>query len=605
MSCKPLIIVVTGFLATTLAACDRRTDIGLHAQAFLEEYTARYLELYTASQEAEWASNTRIVDGDDTNRRRTEAANQALAEFAGSTEVIASARAYLEWREHLSPIQIRQLQTILFNAAEAPQTVPALVKQRIAAEARQVEDLYGFDFQIRGKPVTANEIDQLLHNENDVERRLDAWQASKEVGRGLRGGLARLVELRNGTVRALGYEDFFQYQVSEYGTTVDEMLELNERLIRDLWPLYRQLHTWARYELADRYGISEVPRLLPAHWLPDRWGQDWSNLVTVEGIDLDSTLADQPADWLVRQAESFYVSLGFDTLPASFWKLSSLYPPPADAGYKKNNHASAHHINLADDVRCLMSVEPNQNWWMTAHHELGHVYYYIAYTNPDVPPLLRRGACRAFHEAIGSLVGAASMHKAYLQGRRLVAADVDTDDIRLLLKQALDQVVFIPWSAGVMTRFEHGLYTGEIGPETYNARWWDLVGKYQGIEGPSPRDESYCDPATKTHITDDPAQYYDYALSIVILHQLHAHIAGEILGRDPHDTDYFGRKDIGAFLNRIMRVGATRDWREVLSDAVGGEISSGPMRSYFAPLMDWLEVQNADRHHSLPEEPPT
>jgi peptidyl-dipeptidase A len=598
-------IVTLSAAAVAMVACGPSVDTGIRkeVQAFVDDYTAMYVELYTASSEAEWASNTRIVEGDDTNRKRTEAANQALTAFTGSVEVIERARSFLDRRDALDPLQVAQLETILYTAANNPQTVPELVKERIAAEAEQVETLFGFDFQIGGESVTTNEIDDILDNENDLDRRLEAWQASKEVGPPLRDGLARLVELRNGTVQALGYDDYFQYQVADYGMTNDEMMELNRRLVREVWPLYRQLHTWARYELADRYGAAEVPRLLPAHWLPNRWAQDWNRMVTVEGIDLDSKLEDYSAEWVMRQAEEFYVSLGYDPLTPTFWELSSLYPLPPDAEYKKNNHASAWHMNLADDVRSLMSVQPDEYWWMTVHHELGHIYYYMAYTNPEVPPLLRRGANRTFHEAIGYLLGSASMQKAFLQGRGLVAADIDTDEMRSLLKEALEQVVFIPWSAGVMTHFEHGLYAGEFGPDEYNARWWEYVERFQGVAPPVPRDESYCDPATKTHINDDAAQYYDYALSYVILHQLHQHIAREILDQDPHDTDYYGREDVGAFIDGILRIGATRDWRELLREAVDDDISALPMLSYYAPLVKWLEEQNAGREHTLPAEP--
>src|SRR5688572_29637517 len=64
-------------------------------QAFLDRYTERFLELATASNEAEWISNTHIVEGDDTNRLRTTAANEAQAAFTGSVENIEKARAYL------------------------------------------------------------------------------------------------------------------------------------------------------------------------------------------------------------------------------------------------------------------------------------------------------------------------------------------------------------------------------------------------------------------------------------------------------------------------------------------------------------------------------
>jgi peptidyl-dipeptidase A len=56
----------------------------------------------------------------------------------------------------------------------------------------------------------------------------------------------------------------------------------------------------------------------------------------------------------------------------------------------------AWHIDLQKDVRSLMSVEPNTEWFETVHHELGHVYYYINYTNDSVPPLLREGAIVPF-----------------------------------------------------------------------------------------------------------------------------------------------------------------------------------------------------------------
>ncbi len=71
--------------------------------------------------------------------------------------------------------------------------------------------------------------------------------------------------------------------------TTDEMVKLNEKFIADVWPLYRELHTLARYELAKKYN-APVPELLPAHWIPNRWAQDWGSLVNVEGLDLDKVV---------------------------------------------------------------------------------------------------------------------------------------------------------------------------------------------------------------------------------------------------------------------------------------------------------------------------
>ncbi len=71
---------------------------------------------------------------------------------------------------------------------------------------------------------------------------------------------------------------------SEYGMTTDELIARRSTQInRELRPLFRELHTWARHELARRYG-QPVPDLIPAHWLPNRWGQDWAALVDVAGL---------------------------------------------------------------------------------------------------------------------------------------------------------------------------------------------------------------------------------------------------------------------------------------------------------------------------------
>ncbi|HEY3011161.1 MAG TPA: M2 family metallopeptidase, partial [Gemmatimonadales bacterium] len=432
--------------------------------AYLAGYAREYQRLNYASALAEWESNTHIVEGDSSNAIRTRRANEALARFVGSAENIAKIKGYLERRDRLSPLQARELDVMLYLAAEKPQTAADVVAARIAAETEQTEKLYGFPFTLNGKPITPNAIDDTLRTSKRLPQRLAVWEASKKVGPALKPGIVRLRELRNRVVQTLGYPDYFSYQVSDYGMSTDEMLRLNDRLLRELRPLYRELHTWARYELAKRYGVP-VPDQLPAHWLPNRWGQDWSSLVEVKGLDVDAALAGRSAEWVVRQGEAFYRSLGFDSLPENFWSKSSLYPLPADAPYKKNTHASAWHLDLDHDVRSLMSVEPNRDWYETVHHELGHIYYYLSYSRPEIPIVLRQGANRAYHEGIGSMIGLASLQRRFLAGRGVVSPTAEVDSMAGLLQEALAYVVFIPFAAGTMTRFEHALYAEGLPPD--------------------------------------------------------------------------------------------------------------------------------------------
>jgi len=170
-----------------------------------------------------------------------------------------------------------------------------------------------------------------------------------------------------------------------------------------------------------------------------------------EGGNLDPYFRGRTPEWIVQQAEKFYVSLGMPALPKSFWDKSDLYALPAGATRKKNTHASAWHIDRGKDVRSLMSVVPASSWFETTHHELGHVYYYIAYSNESVPPVLREGANRAFHEAVGDLISIAARQEPYLRQVGILPASAKLDPMQYLLEEAFATVVFLPWSAGTMT----------------------------------------------------------------------------------------------------------------------------------------------------------
>ncbi len=593
-----LALILLFFVAATNGP--KESAVKAEAQKFIDQYSETWNELRYNNSQAEWSSNIKIVAGDDTNAKATNATSEKLAAFTGSKTNIDAAREFLKKKEQLTSLQVKQLERILYLAADSPEVVGELVKQRIAAETAQVEKLFGFDFKIDGKSVTTNQIDEILRASTDLKEREKAWAASKEVGKVLKDGLAHLQKMRNGTVQPLGYKSYFSYQVSEYGMTSAEMMKLMKEINSQLRPLYRELHTYARYELAKKYNVA-VPDEIPAEWLPNRWGQDWNAMVKVEGLNITDSIKDKSPEWIVKQGEQFYMSLGWPALPASFWEKSSLYPLPPGTPYKKNNHASAWHLDNKNDIRSLMSVEPNAEWYETAHHELGHIYYYVSYSNPDVPLLMRNGANRAYHEAMGSLMGLASKQKPFLVGRGVISKDAKVDDMQALLGEALFYIPFIPFSTGTMSNFEHDLYEENLPKDKYNHRWWELSKQYQGMVPPTKRGEEYCDACSKTHINDDPAQYYDYALSYVLLFQLHDHIARKILQQDPHATDYYGNKAVGDFLRELMTPGASRDWRELLKEKTGEDLSAKAMVRYFEPLMAHLKKVNAGRKYTLSE----
>jgi len=593
-TCSPHRPLIRFFLALNIAAaqllCAADSNTQERADRFLSLVNASYQALYYVESQAQWNAATDVTPAHDA---AAETAGKARAAFVGNPALITETKQLLLLRRDLNELTVRQLERLLLIASESPMTKPKLTAARIEAETAQASTLNSFEFKLAGKTITANDIDNLLDSSADLAERRAVWEASKESGKALKDGLVKLRDLRNGVAQEMGYSDYFSLQVARYGMTTEEMLKLNGDFMRVLQPLYEQLHTWAKYRLAEKFK-QPVPKLIPAHWINNRWSQEWGGLA--EGADLAPMFKGRKPEWIIQTAENFYTGLGFAKMPASFWPKSDLYPVPAGDKRKKNTHASAWHLDLDSDIRSLQSIEPNPRWFGTAHHELGHVYYFMAYTRPEVPPLLRDGANPGFHEGFGELTALASAQVPYLKSVGVLPADFKADETAFLLNDALDGgVPFIYWSSGVMTHWEADIYAKNLPAAEWNARWWQYVRDFQGIEPPAKRGEEFCDAATKTHINDNPAYYYNYAFAQVFKYQLHDYIARKILKQPPQSCNYANNREVGDFIRKIMVQGATADWRKVLRDATGEDLSTRAMIEYYAPLQSWLEKENAGR----------
>src|SRR5262249_4740044 len=152
-------------------------------------------------------------------------------------------------------------------------------------------------------------------------------------------------------------------------------------------------------------------------------------------------------------------------------------------------------------------------------------------------------------------------------------------------------IPFVAWGAGTIAHWEHDLYEHDLPPAEWQKRWWKYVADFQGVAPPGPRPAEGCDACSKTHINDNPAAYYQYAIATVIKYQLHDHICRKILKADPHSCSYSGHKGVGDFLRSIWRLGATRPWRQVIEEARGEPLSTRAMLDYFKPLDGWLDEQ--------------
>src|SRR5438046_3519625 len=295
------------------------------ADRFLRLANAGYQALYRVNSEAQWQAVTDVTPEHDA---AAEATGKAYAAFNGNQAIITEARELLTHQKELNELTVRELKQLLLNAAEGPMTNPELVNKRLQAETKQASILNSFEFKLNGQKITANDIDNKLEKSSDLTERKAVWEASKEIGPKLKPNLVILRDLRNGVAKEMKYPDYFSLEVAAHSMTTDEMLKMLDDWMATLRPLYLQLHTWAKYKLAEKYH-QPVPKKSPAHWINNRWSQEWPDLV--EAANIDKYFEGRKSEVLLKTAEQFYTGLGFSPLPQSFWEKSDFYPLPQDS----------------------------------------------------------------------------------------------------------------------------------------------------------------------------------------------------------------------------------------------------------------------------------
>ena len=426
----------------------------------------------------------------------------------------------------------------------------------------------------------------------------DAWVGWHQIARPMRKDFARYVELGNKGARDLGFKDLGALWRSKYDMPADDFARELDRLYEQVRPLYASLHTYVRRKLRETYGPAVVPERgpIPAHLLGNMWAQTWDNVYPLvapkdadPGLDLTARLVAKGMDpkGMTKAGERFVTSLGMAPLPATFWERS-LFAKPAD--HDVVCHASAWDIDFVEDLRIKMCIQVTAEDFRTIHHELGHNFYQRAYNRQ--PFLFRDSANDGFHEAVGDTV-AMSVTPAYLKQIGLIDSEPDpSKDVGLLLQMALEKVAFVPFGL-LIDQWRWKVFSGEITPANYNAEWWKLREKYQGVSAPGPRAEEDFDAGAKYHVPAN-VPYTRYFLADLLQFQLHRGLckaAGQTAAL--HRCSIYGNKDAGDRLQKMLAMGVSRPWPDAL-EAVTGErrMDATAMLDYFAPLQKWLDEQN-------------
>ncbi len=605
MLAKPLLKTAASWIAIAAfaAACATAMPNGTanqdppataeNAQAFVDAAEQELLERYEREARIAWIYNTYINYDTEWLLQRSDAegteARVRLASQAGRYADV-----------DLPPDTRRKVDLLRLSL-----TLPAPQRDGAAAQLSEITtrlaSIYStgrIDYQ--GRQVTLDELETLMGTERNPARLEEIWTKWHATAAPMREDYARMVEIANEGARDLGYENVGQMWLSNYDMPADAMEAEVERLWSQMQPFYEQLHCYVRQRLNARYGDAVQPATGPirADILGNMWAQDWTTLMPIvrprSGAQTyDTTQLLRRAGYderrMVETAERFYTSLGLEELPDTFWERS-LFVRPRDRDVVC--HASAWNVDNVNDLRIKQCIQINAEHFQTVHHELGHNFYQRAYN--EQPLFYRDGAHDGFHEAIGDFI-ALNITPQYLVDIGLLRRNQippASADVSLLMEQALGKIAFLPFALTV-DQWRWQVFDGRITPDRYNAAWWELRERYQGIRPPNARDETMFDPGAKYHIANN-VPYLRYFLAHVLQFQFYEAACQQAGWEGPlHRCTVYGNEEVGARFNAMMEMGRSRPWPDALEAFTGTrQMDGGSMVRYFQPLMSYLQEQN-------------
>ena len=556
---------------------------------------------------ADWIQKTYITTDSELINAR---ANDRYLAYIGQ----AAAESKRYDGQPLSPATERSIKLLRLNVS-APAPSDATRRAEMTQLMARLSGMYGEgkycppknEKSAQAPAEACRNLDQLsetLAKSRNYDELVEAWQGWHDIAAPMRQPYQRFAELANEGAHELGFKDLGVMWRARYDMPPEEFDALAEKLWQQVKPLYDQLHCHTRAQLAKKYGADKVPagKPIPAHLLGNMWSQQWANIyddllkpypaANIERSDKQLKAQKWDAVRMTRSAESFYTSLGFTQLPATFWQRSMLVRP---RDREVVCHASAWNMDpTQNDVRIKMCMTPTEEDLFTIYHELGHVYYYLNYNT--LPNLFRNGANDGFHEAIGDTVNL-SVTPGYLAKIGLIPAVKPSEQavINQQMKIALDKIAFLPFGR-LIDQWRWKVFSGEIKPANYNQAWWDLRRHYQGIAPPVARTEADFDPGAKFHIPDN-TPYTRYFLSYILQFQFHKALCDASGYKGPlHECSVFGSKEAGQKYAQMLALGASQPWPDTLEKLTGKrEIDASAIIEYFQPLIAWLKEQNKNQ----------
>jgi len=543
---KYLTIVLSFFLI----GCSGRMQEERAAQAFIDSLANVVAPLYIEAARTYWDAT---ASGIDSLYEKYAQLDLALTKVYANPNDFARLKKMREGQIKDAKLA-RQIEINYLNFL-ANQTDTALLKKITDLQTSVEARFNKFRGQIDGKPVTGNDIIEILSNSNNLKLRRKAWEAAKQVAPQVAADIVELARLRNQAARSMGFNNYYEMSLITSEQDPAEIQRIFDELEKETQEPFIKAKTYMDSVLAQRFGIKPA-ELRPWHYA-DPFFQE-APVVTEINLDRYYEKTD-----VVGLAHRFYNGIGLNV--DSILAHSDLYEREG-----KYPHAYCTDIDRSGDVRIMVNVRNNANWMGTTLHELGHAVYSYN-VDRNLPFFLREEAHTFTTEAIAIFFEQLACNPTWMQQMLgLSEAEKAALIATTKLTSQLQKLIFARWSL-VMLHFEKALYTDP--EQDLNKLWWDLVEKYQMVKRPEGRNAP--DWAAKIHIAAYPVYYHNYQLGHLLAAQLlHAFMqASKVASLD--EVVFVNNTLLGQYLKQnVFAPGKLYRWDEMIVRATGEKLTA-------------------------------
>ncbi|XP_055374374.1 angiotensin-converting enzyme-like [Condylostylus longicornis] len=442
------------------------------------------------------------------------------------------------------------------------------------------------------------ELAKILKSTDDPEELLYYWKEWRERNspEAIKK-LKTLVDLYKKLGEKFGkspkYAWFSEYLDEHFGEDM-------EKVVKDLEPLYKEIHAYIRHILHEKFG-DKVPEsgLIPHHFYELAQAQAWKpdSIIAKDFKDVKLPVENnfkETAKEVLDLASNFMTSLGLSELPENYWTdyVKEVKKKGDDCSPEIYDGGNATYLKYCSEV--------NIKRFFQMHGYAARIYYAnehknlaFAYSEPYNLQL-----------ATGEAVILSATTPKYLH--EIGHKDVDTlpevEDMNRLYRMGVHTLLTVP-EYFVHVKVIADVLDGTVAFEDLNKHYWDLMKQYVGVAPPVERNAENLDFPQKFYNKIESNQQSIKFVSEVIGYQIYKTLCekkGDYVKGDKtlqlHNCNFHKSKEAGALLKHMMQLGSKKPWKKTLAAVTGDEtgMKADGMLEYFEPLQNWLHTKNTE-----------